>query len=144
MLAGHILNPVLFKDEIEKIYAEGGYFFVEFGPKNVLTNLVKSILGSRPHLAVALNASPKKDSDRQFREAVVQLRVAGLTLGPVDPYQAAHKVAAPRKKSSITVTLNGGLYLTEKTRSAFEKAIQRKDTLSAASYRAAIELAGGN
>jgi polyketide-type polyunsaturated fatty acid synthase PfaA len=124
MLAAHILKPVLFKDEIETIYAEGGFFFIEFGPKNVLTNLVKNILADKPHLAVALNGNTKKDSDRQLREAVVQLRVAGLQLVNFDPYQPAMKVAAPKKKSSVTVTLNGGLYITEKTRSAFEKALQ--------------------
>ena len=108
VLKGHILNPVLFKDEIENIYAEGGYFFIEFGPKNVLTNLVKSILEDRPHLAVALNATPKKDSDRLLREAVVQLRVAGLALNPVDPYQVPPSTKPARKKSLATVKLNGG------------------------------------
>ena len=56
-LKAHILNPVLFKQEIENIYAAGGYFFVEFGPKRILTNLVKNILRDQPHLAIALNSS---------------------------------------------------------------------------------------
>src|SRR5271157_455108 len=124
VLAEHILNPVLFKDEIENIYAEGGYIFVEFGPKNVLTNLVKNILENRPHIAVALNASAKKDSDRQLREAVLQLRVAGMNLKSVDPYQAAFRTKPARKKSAATVTLNGGEYVSPKTRSAFEKSLQ--------------------
>ncbi|MBE3045427.1 acyltransferase domain-containing protein, partial [Candidatus Bathyarchaeota archaeon] len=51
-LAEHILNPVRFKDEIEAIYSQGGSIFVEFGPKNVLTNLVKNILEGKPHSAV--------------------------------------------------------------------------------------------
>ncbi len=77
MLAQHILNPVLFRDEIEQIYSAGGTVFVEFGPRNVLTNLVKDILGDRPHVAIALNGSRQKDSDRQLREAAVQLQVRG-------------------------------------------------------------------
>ena len=124
ILAAHILNPVLFKDEIETIYAEGGYYFIEFGPKNVLTNLVKNILADKPHVAIALNGNPKKDSDRQLREAVIQLRVAGLQLAAFDHYQPEMKVVVPKKKSAVTVTLNGGLYMTEKTRSAFENALQ--------------------
>ena len=124
VLAKHILNPVLFKDEIENIYAEGGYFFVEFGPKNVLTNLVKNILGDRPHVAVALNASPKKDSDRQFREAVLQLRVAGIKINPVDPYQTPFRTKPARKNSAATVILNGGSYVSPKTQAAFEKSLQ--------------------
>ena len=63
---------MLFKQEIENIYAEGGYCFIEFGPRSVLTNLVKDILCDRPHLAVALNASHLKDSDRTLRQAVLQ------------------------------------------------------------------------
>jgi len=123
VLAAHILNPVLFKDEIESIYADGGYFFIEFGPKNVLTNLVKNILADKPHLAVALNGNAKKDSDRQLREAVLQLRVAGLPLTAFDPYQPVMKFVQPKKKSTVTITLNGGLYVSEKTRSAFDKAL---------------------
>ena len=127
-LSDHIVNPVRFKDEVEAIYAEGGTIFVEFGPKNVLTNLVKNILEGKKHFAVALNANPKKDSDRQFREAVTQLCVLGIDLHQYDPYIG--KVKPESKKSPISVSLNGGLYLTEKTRSTFEKAISEKNTLS--------------
>ena len=54
----------------------------------MLTNLVDNILAGKPHLAVALNANAKKDSDRQLREAVMALRVAGLPLTNFDPYEA--------------------------------------------------------
>ncbi|RPJ52070.1 MAG: polyketide synthase, partial [Chloroflexi bacterium] len=123
LLTGHILKPVLFRDEIENIYEAGGAVFVEFGPKNVLTNLVDNILAGKPHLAVALNANAKKDSDRQLRDAVMALRVAGLPLKNFDPYGAERKVAAPRKKSPVTVRLNGGFYTSEKTKKAFENAL---------------------
>lgn len=122
LLCDHILNPVLWKAEIEAIYAAGGYFFVECGPKSILTNLVDNILADRPHIAVALNASPKKDSDRQLREAVVKLKVAGLHLGRIDPFQS-RVVTAPKKRSAVTVKLNGGLFVSEKTRCGFEKAL---------------------
>ena len=122
-MEGHILNPVLFRDEIRNIYADGGRIFVEFGPKNVLTNLVSNILEGQPHLAVALNANAKKDSDRQLREAVVQLRVAGLPLANFDPYEKLTPHKPRRKKSPVTVKLNGGYYISEKTRAAFENAL---------------------
>ena len=122
-LAEHILNPVLFRDEIENIYAAGGTIFVEFGPKNVLTNLVDNILAGKPHLAVALNANAKKDSDRQLRDAVMALRVAGLALVNFDPFAAERKATLPRKKSPVTVKLNGGYYVSEKTRASFQKAL---------------------
>jgi acyl transferase domain-containing protein len=123
ILSGHILKPVLWKDEIEAIYAEGGRVFIEFGPKNILTNLVGNILEGKPHLAVAMNASPKKDSDRQMREAVIQLRVAGVELNDIDPYEMPRNVVIKKRKPT-TVTLNGGYYVSEKTRSAFDKTLQ--------------------
>ncbi len=123
VMVDHILNPVLFRDEIEAIYAAGGTIFVECGPKSVLTNLVDNILADRPHVSVALNGSAKKDSDRQLREAAVRLKVIGLPLADIDPFELPHKTAAPKKKSAITVTLNGGYYLSDKTRKGWQDAL---------------------
>ena len=122
ILKQHILNPVLWKDEIESIFKAGGYYFIECGPKNILTNLVDNILSGQPHVAVAMNASPKKNSDRQFREAAVKLKVAGLNLGVVDPFSAI-KPAQVRKHSAVTIKLGAGLFVSEKTRLGFEKAL---------------------
>jgi acyl transferase domain-containing protein len=127
-LSGHILNSVLFQKEIETIYADGGRIFVEIGPKNVLTNLVHNILDGKPHQAIALNANAKKDSDRQYRDALTQLAVLGLNLNTIDPYILESKPVV-QKRSSISLKLNGGLYLSEKTRNAFQNAISGKNTL---------------
>ncbi|NJR54287.1 MAG: acyltransferase domain-containing protein [Acaryochloris sp. CRU_2_0] len=133
LLKEHLLNRVLFKQEIETISAKGGYCFVEFGPKAVLTNLVKEILGDVPHIAIALNASSKEDSDRQFREAVLQLRIAGLALKNIDPYALAPS-APVVKRSKANVRLCGANYLSENTQRAFDKALGNSDpaTLSEA------------
>ncbi|MFO5529581.1 MAG: beta-ketoacyl synthase N-terminal-like domain-containing protein, partial [Cuspidothrix sp.] len=69
ILKEQLLNQVLFQQEIENIYAAGGRCFVEFGPKNVLTNLVKEILHDQPHIAIAINPNSSKNSDRSLREA---------------------------------------------------------------------------
>ncbi len=124
ILNGHMLSSVHFKDEIENIYANGGTVFVEIGPKNILTNLVNNILADQPHAAVALNANAKQDSDSQLRQAVVQLKVIGLPLGNIDPYQIPVSAALePAKKSKISITLNGGLYVSPQTRDGFETAL---------------------
>ena len=133
-LKAHIINPVLFKQEIENIYAAGGYCFVEFGPKSILTNLVKNILGDRPHLAIALNAHkgrggnqssvPAKNSDRLLREAVMKMRVLGLNLYDIDSYMLEQKAPESQTKKGLTVSLNGTNYVSEKTRTTFEKALQ--------------------
>lgn len=124
ILESHLSKSVLFKQEIENIYAAGGYCFVEFGPRRILSNLVKDILGDRPHLAIALNPSAQKDSDRSLREAVVQLRVAGLSLKNLDPYQLLPEVPATQKNKALNVRLNGTNYRSEKTKNAFATALQ--------------------
>ncbi|WP_017317837.1 type I polyketide synthase [Mastigocladopsis repens] len=124
ILETHLSNAVLFKQEIENIYAAGGSCFVEFGPRKILTGLVKDILGNRPHLTVALNPSTSKDSDRSLREAVVQLRVAGSPLKNLDPYQLPQTIPATEKTKGLRVPLNGINYVSEKTKMAFEQALQ--------------------
>jgi len=122
-LAEHILNPVLFREEIENIHQEGGRLFVEFGPRGVLTKLVGNILEGKPHVAVALNADPRRDSDRQLRQAVVELRVAGLPLGDIDPYPSAEPIEAGKRGGRAAVKLAGSNYVSEKTQRAFLDAL---------------------
>ena len=127
ILKQHLLSQVLFQQEIENIYAAGGTCFVEFGPRSILTYLVKEILGDRPHVAVALNPSRQKDSDRSLREAVMQLRVAGINLTDLDPYQVEQtKQESPHP---LNVKLTSVNYVSEKTKEAMKQALQetRKD-----------------
>ncbi|WP_414550487.1 SDR family NAD(P)-dependent oxidoreductase [Anabaena sp. CCY 0017] len=124
ILQEHLGSQVLFQEEIENIYAEGGYCFVEFGPRNTLTNLVREILGARSHIAVALNTHPQKDSDRTLREAVVQLRVAGLPLFNLDPYKQSRPIPPEPQTQLLNVRLNSTNYVSDKTKQLFEKALQ--------------------
>ena len=124
MLADHVLKPVFFMQEIENIYKHGGRIFVEIGPKSVLTNLVNSILVDKPHLCIALNPNSKKDSDFLFRQAVLQLRLAGVNLADMDPWKDSRNQQGERKLSGVSVKLNGGFYISDKTRKAFENALQ--------------------
>ncbi|WP_081431121.1 type I polyketide synthase [Moorena bouillonii] len=124
ILGVNLSKSVLFKQEIETIYNAGGYCFVEFGPRSILTHLIKDILGDKPHVAVALNASRQQDSDRQLRQAVIQLRVAGLPLKNLDPYQIEPPAPKTDNKKPLNVRLNCVNYVSEKTKKAFEKALQ--------------------
>ncbi|MBD2489931.1 type I polyketide synthase [Aulosira sp. FACHB-615] len=123
ILETHLASSVLFKQEIENIYAAGGACFVEFGPKRILTNLVKDILGDRPHITIALNPSTQKNSDRSLREAAVQMRVIGMQLKNLDPYQVQPVLPAEKKKT-LSVRLNGINYVSEKTRNGFKEALE--------------------
>ncbi|MEL7248296.1 MAG: beta-ketoacyl synthase N-terminal-like domain-containing protein [Bacteroidota bacterium] len=120
-LGEQILNPVLFRDQIDNIHAAGGRVFVEFGPKGVLTNLVKDILKGKDFIAIAINANAKRDSDLQFRQAVVQMRVAGLDLTQVDPYQAP--VAPLAEPAKLSVKLAGHNYVSPPTQKAYIDAL---------------------
>jgi len=113
ILKNQILNPVLFKDQIENIYNAGGRVFIEFGPKGILTNLVSNILEGKEHHAVAINARAKKDSDLLLRQAAIQLQVLGLPLSNIDPYK--REIAALPPKSKLTVALSGNNYVSAPT-----------------------------
>jgi polyketide-type polyunsaturated fatty acid synthase PfaA len=123
ILKEQLFNQVLFQQEIENIYAAGGYCFVEFGPKNVLTNLVKEILNHQPHIAIAVNANHTKNSDKTLRQAIVQLQVAGLSLQNLDPYQVVTKIPEIPQQKVLNVRLNS-TNITERTQKAFAKALE--------------------
>ncbi len=64
---------------------------MEIGPRQILGSLVKDILDGQPHSVVSVNPSRDKSSDRQLREAAVVLKVLGLPLKDIDPYQTNAK-----------------------------------------------------
>ncbi|MBV6625858.1 MAG: acyltransferase domain-containing protein [Rivularia sp. (in: Bacteria)] len=123
-LQAHIGQSVLFEQEIENIYDKGGYCFIEFGPRSILTNLVREILGERPHIAIALNGSRQKDSDSQLREAVVQLRVAGLSLNNIDLHQSELQLPEVQSNHALNVKLGSYNYVSDKTKAVFTKALE--------------------
>ena len=122
-LEEHILQSVRFCDEIEQIHQDGGRIFIEFGPKNVLTKLTDNILSGKDYFAVALNDSPKKNSDLLFREAILKLCVAGLPLQKFDRWRRTRN-NIEQKKSPLTISLNGANYVSSETKLAFEQALK--------------------
>ena len=123
LLGEQMLKPVRFRDQVENLHAAGGRIFVEIGPRDVLTNLVKATLGDRPHVALALNPKRDQDSDRQLRRALIQLRVVGVRLGAVDEYGLTPTTGKPARRPRLAVPLNGANYVSEQTRAAYQAAI---------------------
>ncbi|MCB9291348.1 MAG: acyltransferase domain-containing protein [Lewinellaceae bacterium] len=121
ILEEQILNPVLFRDQVENIYQAGGRIFVEFGPKDVLSKLVQNILQNKEHIALGVNPNARKDSDLQFRQAALQLRVLGLPLNHVDPYKKERHAASA--KTRLNVTLSGNNYVSAPTQQAYQEAL---------------------
>lgn len=66
-------RPLLFRDTIESMYADGARIFLEVGPRGILTGFVDDILRGRPHTAVAL--------DKQKKPGVTTLHNALAMLG---------------------------------------------------------------
>ena len=117
ILSQHILNSVDFKTEIENMYAAGARVFVEFGPKSILTNLVKDILVDKDHFVIATNPNATKNSDLQIREAAIQLQVLGCVLGDIDIN--ARKESAPLAQSKMAVQIAGNNYVSPGTQKAY-------------------------
>jgi len=128
ILKNQILNPVQFKKQVENLYTAGGRIFVEFGPKGVLTNLVKNILSDKGHRAIAINPNSKKDSDLQLRQAAVQLRVLGLPLNNIDPFK--RNFAALPEVSKLNVKLSGNNYVSDATKKAYTDVLSNNFKIS--------------
>ncbi len=76
-LGEHVARPVQFAPMVEAMHRDGARVFVEVGPGSVLAPLVGSILGDRPHLAVACD-SPAKPGIPTLLNALARLVVAGV------------------------------------------------------------------
>ncbi len=78
-LGAHLAGPVLFADMIEAMHRDGARVFVEVGPGSILTPLVESVLGDRPHLAVSSDSSGASGLPALLR-CIARLVVGGLPL----------------------------------------------------------------
>jgi acyl transferase domain-containing protein/NAD(P)H-dependent flavin oxidoreductase YrpB (nitropropane dioxygenase family) len=78
-LGAHLASPVRFGEMVEAMYRDGTRVFVEIGPGSVLTPLIASVLGDRPHLALA--GQPAGPSGLTgWLSTVARLAVAGVPL----------------------------------------------------------------
>ena len=110
-LTQHLRGEVLFQQNIERAYDDGGRLFVEIGPKGILTNFAKATLKARDAEFITLNPSPGKDAVGQLLDAMVQLKLCGINLA-CDPYEAEPYTDASKGKSGVTARLHGRHYFT--------------------------------
>jgi acyl transferase domain-containing protein/NAD(P)H-dependent flavin oxidoreductase YrpB (nitropropane dioxygenase family) len=80
-LAAQVESSVRFAAQIESMYEAGARVFVEAGPGQVLTGLVREVLAGRPHLAVACDAQPDEGL-RGFLTTMGELACAGVPVNP--------------------------------------------------------------
>jgi len=104
LLGEHVARPVRFAEMIEAMHAGGARVFVEAGPGGTLAPLVTSILGDRPHLAVALDR-PGRPGLPTLLHALARLAVAGvpLRLGRLTEGRPGRVAAEPHSASTWLV-----------------------------------------
>jgi acyl transferase domain-containing protein/NAD(P)H-dependent flavin oxidoreductase YrpB (nitropropane dioxygenase family)/NAD(P)-dependent dehydrogenase (short-subunit alcohol dehydrogenase family) len=76
-MAEHLVRPVEFVAEIERMYEDGARLFIEVGPKAVLSRLTSRILDGRPHVAISLDDG---SGLRGLLCAIGQMLCAGIPL----------------------------------------------------------------
>ncbi|WP_020667157.1 type I polyketide synthase [Amycolatopsis nigrescens] len=79
-LTAQLGSAVRFAEQIEDMYAAGARTFLEVGPGRVLTGLVGSVLGDRPHRAIACDDRPGggRTGLRNLLTALAGLATAGV------------------------------------------------------------------
>ena len=116
-LAAQLLKPVEFVEVVRAMRANGVTVFVEFGPKQVLTGLVRRILADEGVTAIATDAGPLGDSDVSLKQAAVQLAVLGVPLAAINRYDEPELTHA--KPAGMTISLSGAEYVPPARQAAY-------------------------
>ena len=122
-LAGQLARPVKFVEQIEKMYADGVRTFVEVGPGNRLSGLVKAILGTKDGVGefqvLSLDTSTGKRHG-QYDLAILLANLAVLNKGIDLTQWDANYVGSLEdgssnntgdKKPAMTIPLSGANYV---------------------------------
>ncbi|MBY8857354.1 SDR family NAD(P)-dependent oxidoreductase [Nocardia sp. CA2R105] len=114
-LTGQLSKPVEFASALSAMRAAGCNVFVEFGPKQILTSLVRRTLGDEV-IAIATDSGPIGDGDLTLKRAAVRLAVLGFDIRGINRYAAPAPAAAPKR--GMTVTLSAPEYVPDTRRAA--------------------------
>jgi PfaD family protein len=112
LLAQQLALPVKFDQVVERLFAEGARTFVEVGPRSALTGMVRSILGERVHLAVAIDSQSKRGALFDLAQTLARVAVAGheVLLTQWQRVPAAPRQARVERKAKMSVPLTGANY----------------------------------
>lgn len=97
-LKEQILSTVKFTDSVQKLYEEGVRVFIEAGPSNVLTNLVKAILSDKDVKIVNIDSKSKSSVDT-FKQAMAILFAHGVEVN----YVPSNNILGLHKENISTV-----------------------------------------
>jgi acyl transferase domain-containing protein/NAD(P)-dependent dehydrogenase (short-subunit alcohol dehydrogenase family) len=123
LLAGQLANPVRFVEQIEKMVAEDVRTFVEVGPGNRLSGLVKAILSDKDDVSEFQILSLDTSSGKRHGQVDLANLLASLAVldkdidltqwdaGYLDSLEAKEKQNASDKKPAMTIPLSGANYM---------------------------------
>ncbi|MDR2302595.1 MAG: hypothetical protein LBF38_11220, partial [Deltaproteobacteria bacterium] len=92
-----------FPDLIEKAYQDGVRFFVEVGPGNSTTRMIKAILGDRPHLAQSIAATAVDEGWTGLNRLLTELWLYGYPIAPEKTMLQPAPEPDPRYEVSINL-----------------------------------------
>ncbi|MFP8960402.1 beta-ketoacyl synthase N-terminal-like domain-containing protein [Streptomyces nanhaiensis] len=123
VLVGQLTAPVHFAPRVTEMYQDGFRVFVEFGPKSVLSGLVRRTLADREDVVVlSADPGPKGDGDRALKQLAARLLVLGAPLTDCNRYTADIEPARPAE--GMTIPLNGVNHVSEQRRQAYQEALE--------------------
>ncbi|MET7768274.1 SDR family NAD(P)-dependent oxidoreductase [Nocardia sp. NPDC005366] len=123
VLVEQITQPVAFAPRVRQLYEAGFRVFVEFGPKSVLSGLVRRTLAEHEDVVVlAADAGPGGDGDRSLKQLAARLAVLGLPLAGFDRYSAPVR-EIPESKG-MRISLNGSNFVPEERRRSYQDALE--------------------
>ncbi|MDT9682378.1 beta-ketoacyl synthase N-terminal-like domain-containing protein [Streptomyces sp. TRM76323] len=123
-LAEQLREPVDFAARLEQMYADGIRVFVECGPGQTLTGLVRRTLGDRGVETIACDAGPRADSCAALQQAALRLAVLGLPLTGFDRYARPTTAARPTP-SKLARVLDGPNFATVRLQQRYEQQLAR-------------------
>ena len=94
-LLAQATRTIRFPDVVESAWKDGARIFVELGPGGACTGAIRSVLGDREHVAIALD-SPDEGSLHALLCAIAPLVAAGVAISPaLDEALARLRAPAP-------------------------------------------------
>ncbi|WP_407284980.1 SDR family NAD(P)-dependent oxidoreductase [Streptomyces sp. BP-8] len=140
-LVGQIISPVDFVGRLHELYESGCRVFVEFGPRQVLTQLTRRTFGDDV-VAIPTDLGPGTDSAAALKLAALRLAVLGRPLVGID----RHELPAPPEAtagSQVSRLLEGPNFALNARRQDFDKILSEPYACEATHATAARTAAAG-
>ncbi|SMF64164.1 type I polyketide synthase [Pseudobacteriovorax antillogorgiicola] len=104
ILANQLAKPVLFYDQLLEMYDAGARIFVEVGPSQVLSGLVRHSLPEDIHIITTDRKG--RPGTQSFWQALGQLATLGIEVN-FEELWSAYQVSEPEKHSAATLPVRG-------------------------------------